>query len=53
MTDGALVLDRGRGGGMIDGFAADPRNRQLTPIEMSSPVGVDRPLWQATQRSEV
>ena len=27
--------------------------RQSKPIEMSSPVDVVRPLWQATQRSEV
>ena len=27
--------------------------RQLKPMEMSSPVGVVMPLWQATQRSEV
>ena len=27
--------------------------RQSNPIEMSSPDGVVRPLWQATQRSEV
>ena len=26
---------------------------QLTPIEMSSPVRVVMPLWQATQRSDV
>jgi len=27
--------------------------RQLTPIETSSPVGVDSPLWQAMHRSDV